>query len=75
MRRAILITRAWWQDDLLDRRSIVIVSKDIDFANLATRLGKPPQILWLRIGNRSPNDPGAVIPRRITLARSRRKAC
>jgi predicted nuclease of predicted toxin-antitoxin system len=31
---------------------IVIVSKDSDFADVVTRRGKPPQILWLRFGNR-----------------------
>jgi predicted nuclease of predicted toxin-antitoxin system len=31
---------------------IVIVSKDSDFADLVTQRGKPPQVLWLRIGNR-----------------------
>ena len=29
----------------------VIVSKDEDFSDLVTRLGPPPQILWLRVGN------------------------
>jgi predicted nuclease of predicted toxin-antitoxin system len=31
---------------------IVIVSKDSDFADLVIQRGKPPQILWLRFGNR-----------------------
>lgn len=29
----------------------VIVSKDEDFSALVTRLGAPPQVLWLRVGN------------------------
>lgn len=29
----------------------VILSKDEDFVDLVTRLGPPPQVLWLRIGN------------------------
>ena len=29
----------------------VIVSKDSDFVELVTRLGPPPQILWLTCGN------------------------
>jgi predicted nuclease of predicted toxin-antitoxin system len=33
-------------------QEIVIVSKDSDFADLVTRRGKPPQVLWLRIRNR-----------------------
>jgi predicted nuclease of predicted toxin-antitoxin system len=32
---------------------IVIVSKDADFAEIVTQRGKPPQVLWLRCGNRS----------------------
>ena|SRR5947209_3937341 len=31
---------------------IVVVSKDRDFADLVTKRAKPPQILWLRFGNR-----------------------
>jgi predicted nuclease of predicted toxin-antitoxin system len=31
---------------------IVIVSKDADFADLVTQRSKPPQVLWLRFGNR-----------------------
>jgi predicted nuclease of predicted toxin-antitoxin system len=31
--------------------SIVIVSKDSDFADLVTQRGKPPQVLWLRVRN------------------------
>ncbi len=42
----------------------VIVSKDSDFAELVTQRGKPPQILWLRFGNR----PTSQI--RILLSRS-----
>jgi len=29
----------------------VIVTKDEDFADLVTRLGPPPQVLWVRVGN------------------------
>ena len=28
-----------------------IVTKDTDFSDLSTRLGSPPQVIWLRIGN------------------------
>lgn len=31
--------------------AIVIVTKDSDFVDLVTRLGKPPQILWVTCGN------------------------
>ena len=32
-------------------RSWVIASKDEDFQDLAIRLGSPPQLLWVRLGN------------------------
>lgn len=32
-------------------RAWVIVSKDDDFQDLAIRLGSPPQVLWVRLGN------------------------
>jgi predicted nuclease of predicted toxin-antitoxin system len=30
-----------------------VMTKDADFAELVTRLGPPPQVLWLRCGNTS----------------------
>jgi predicted nuclease of predicted toxin-antitoxin system len=30
---------------------VVVVSKDSDFVDLVTRLGTPPQILWVTCGN------------------------
>ena len=35
---------------------IVIITKDRDFADLVTQRGKPPQVLWLRFGNRPTID-------------------
>ena len=32
---------------------VVVISKDADFAEMVTRLGPPPQVLWLRCGNTS----------------------
>ena len=29
----------------------VVITKDKDFVELVQRLGKPPQVLWLRLGN------------------------
>lgn len=29
----------------------VVMTKDSDFAEMVTRLGSPPQVLWLRCGN------------------------
>ena len=31
----------------------IVITKDRDFVELVTRLGKPPQILWLTCGNTS----------------------
>ena len=32
---------------------VVVMSKDSDFVDLVTRLGPPPQIVWLTCGNTS----------------------
>lgn len=32
-------------------RGLAVVSKDADFPDLATRLGSPPKVIWLRVGN------------------------
>lgn len=31
--------------------SVVVMSKDADFADLVTRRGPPPQVLWITCGN------------------------
>ena len=33
------------------RGAYIVVTKDEDFAQMAARLGPPPQVLWLRLGN------------------------
>lgn len=38
------------------REGEVVFTKDEDFIDLVTRLGTPPQILWLRVGNCSNDD-------------------
>ena len=35
------------------RAEVVLITKDSDFSNLISRLGSPPQIIWLRCGNTS----------------------
>ena len=35
---------------------LAIVSKDRDFVDLATLLGPPPKVIWLRIGNGPTRD-------------------
>ncbi len=32
---------------------VAVMTKDADFAEMAERLGPPPQVLWLRCGNTS----------------------
>src|SRR5436190_1195008 len=43
---------------------IVIVTKDVDFADLVRRRGKPPQVLWLTCGNLSTMELQALLSRR-----------
>ena len=31
----------------------IVMSKDVDFVNLQNRLGSPPQIIWVTLGNTS----------------------
>jgi predicted nuclease of predicted toxin-antitoxin system len=35
------------------KESVVILTKDKDFVDLAGRLGSPPAVIWLRCGNTS----------------------
>src|SRR5947208_17015803 len=41
--------RTIWQ--YAKSRGFVIVSHDVDFADLAAVLGAPPKVVWLRCGN------------------------
>ena len=34
----------------------VVFTKDEDFIDIVTRLGPPPQVLWLRVGNCGNDD-------------------
>jgi predicted nuclease of predicted toxin-antitoxin system len=40
-----------------------IVSLDVDFAEMAARLGSPPKVIWLRGGNRSTAAISALLRR------------
>ncbi len=40
----------------LRRDGEVLFTKDEDFIDIVTRLGPPPQIVWLRVGNCSNED-------------------
>ena len=37
--------------DAARQAQAVVFTKDRDFVELVQRLGKPPQVLWLRMGN------------------------
>ena len=39
--------------DYAKANGFVIVSQDVDFAEMATLLGPPPKVIWLRTGNQS----------------------
>ena len=41
--------RVIWAESI--KQGWVIVSKDEDFQDLAIRLGPPPQVIWVRLGN------------------------
>jgi predicted nuclease of predicted toxin-antitoxin system len=49
--------RALW--DHAGRNGFVLVTLDADFAEMASLLGPPPQVIWLRCGN----QPTAAIER------------
>lgn len=34
-------------------KDVILLTKDADFPELVTRLGPPPKVIWLRIGNTS----------------------
>ena len=35
------------------KRNAIIITKDVDFLNLQSRLGAPPKVIWLTCGNTS----------------------
>ncbi len=39
--------------DYAKANGFAIVSQDVDFAEMATMLGTPPKVIWLRAGNQS----------------------
>ena len=47
--------------ELAKIRDFVIVSTDLDFYELATTIGPPPKVIWLRCGN----QPTEAIERRL----------
>lgn len=55
-------------------QGIIFMTKDSDFADLVTRLGSPPQIIWLTCGNTSnarlKEILSATLPEALELLRS-----
>jgi predicted nuclease of predicted toxin-antitoxin system len=47
-----------------EANGLIIVSKDSDFYELAFRLGSPPKVVWLRLGNCTTADVEAALRRR-----------
>jgi predicted nuclease of predicted toxin-antitoxin system len=47
--------------DYAKANGFVLVSQDVDFAEIATLFGPPPKVIWLRCGN----QPTAAIERRL----------
>ena len=42
-------------------QGFVIVTKDSDFPEISVRLGFPPKVVWLRLGNCSTREVSAVL--------------
>jgi predicted nuclease of predicted toxin-antitoxin system len=56
-------------------QSVILMTKDSDFADLVDRLGSPPQVIWLTCGNTSNarlrEILTAALPQALELLRSR----
>ena len=51
------------------KRGFVVVSKDSDFYDRSSLLGSPPQVIWLRLGNRSTDEiEGTLRHHAVTIA-------
>jgi len=48
--------------------SVVMVTKDRDFVDLVERLGSPPQVLWLTLGNTTNRHLKEVFEARLSSA-------
>lgn len=46
--------RAIW--DYARANGFILVSQDVDFADMATLYGPPPKVIWLRCGNRPTSE-------------------
>jgi predicted nuclease of predicted toxin-antitoxin system len=50
------------------RQRAVVMTKDHDFVDLVERLGSPPQVLWLTLGNTSNRHLREVLGRELSTA-------
>ena len=50
---------------------IVVVTKDEDFVELVERLGPPPQVLWLTVGNATTMELRVILGKTFTNALAR----
>lgn len=53
--------RVLW--DYARANGFLIVSQDVDFAEMAALFGSPPKVIWLRAGNRSTAAIAALLRR------------
>ncbi len=44
-----------------ESENLVIVTKDSDFVEMSLRLGHPPKVIWLNIGNSSTADAASLL--------------
>src|SRR5881275_1684361 len=60
--------RALW--DFAKANGCVIVTQDVDFAELAALLGCPPKVIWLRAGNQTTAATAALLRRHAQTIKS-----
>jgi predicted nuclease of predicted toxin-antitoxin system len=53
--------------DYAKANGFAIVSQDVDFADMATLLGPPPKVIWLRAGNQSTADHSILMRSHVDL--------
>jgi len=52
------------------QNNFIVVTKDVDFYHRALRLGHPPKVIWLRLGNCSTADVEGALRRRYARLRA-----
>lgn len=56
--------------DYAKNNDLVIVSKDADMHDLSLALGKPPKVIWIRLGNCSTNQAEALLQQNFSTIKS-----